>query len=147
MSVKRTRPWRHKAAALLAVLYALCLVSPVAAFAFSQAAASHCLTGAEPPKTAGHPATHGHDHGAGHDEAHAAPEHAAPVADTTDAGDQAVPGKCCGLFCVTALEPPALAVADVQAAAASAVTLLAPVPLLGRGSGRIDRPPRVLPSL
>jgi hypothetical protein len=104
-----------------------------------------CHTGLETPKAASHAAPQQHSHGMSHDAtAQAAAEQAAPEADPAD---QALPGKCCGLFCVTAIEPPPLAMADVRMAAASAVILPAPAPLLGRGSARIDRPPRVLPSL
>jgi len=145
MSVNRTRTWRHRAAVLLAVLYAFCLVAPVTAFAFSQAATAPCHAGLEAPKADSHAAAQHHSHGMSHDAtAQAAAEQATPEADTAD---KALPGKCCGLFCVTALEPPPLAVADVRMAAASTVVLPAPTPLLGRGSARIDRPPRVLPSL
>lgn len=133
----------------MAALFALCLLAPVAAFALSDsAAAAHCLTLAEAPKAESE--SHGHPHG---DIDHA--DHAAMTHEAVDHGalassggdDHALPGKCCGLFCVSALAPPVFGVAAMHLVVASEVAMPTATSLLGRSSNRIDRPPRVLPSL
>lgn len=131
----------------MAVLFALCLLSPVAAFAFSDAPA-HCLTLGEAPQAASH--KHGDHHGIG---AHA--EQAAMAHVHMDHGmqakaggsDAAVPAKCCGLFCVGAMTPPQLGVGEMRPIATTEVALPVTASLLGRTTGGIDRPPRSLLSL
>jgi hypothetical protein len=123
-----TRKWRWRSARLLVVLYALCLVSPTAVLAFSaDPAPAHCLTEDHHGIAAGHT----HDDGSTH-------RHS----DTGD-DDRSPPGKCCGLFCLSALTP----AIDFIANRHPPVTHLAPffaANLSGRGSDRIDRPPRSL---
>lgn len=146
MSVLLTNQWRRRTAALMAALFALCLVAPVAAFAFGDStAAAHCLTTADAPKATSE--SGGHQHGDISQAAttHEAMDHGAPAPSGGD--DHALPGKCCGLYCVSALAPPAFGVADVQLVAASEVAMASATSLWGRSSSRIDRPPRVLTAL
>jgi len=131
----------------MAALFALCLLSPVAAFAFSDTQA-HCLTVTEASQVKSE--SHGHQHdGSGHADQAAMPHEGMDHGTPAGAGgnDPGVPGKCCGLFCVGALTPPVFGVAAVQLIEASEVVLPAAESLWGRSPGRIDRPPRVLPSL
>ncbi len=122
--------WRKSAAGLLVALYGLCAVVPVAAVAASDSSmAVHCLS--EDPHAAQNNAPGG---GAGH-------HHSVP-GDL----DQGAVAKCCGLFGVSALTPAFDAVIG-HMARTSDVALPATDSLLGRGSDRIDRPPRFLQSL
>jgi len=129
----------------MAVLFALCLLSPVAAFAFS-AAPAHCLTLGEAPQAA----SESHNHGAGDHAGHTAMAHAHAdhgTQATADGNDAAVPAKCCGLFCVSGLTPPAFGASDVRLIATTEVALPPAASLLGRSADGIDRPPRSLLSL
>lgn len=133
-----TTSWRRRTAILAVVFYALGAAAPVAAFAVS-AAGTHCV-----PQIAA--ADHAHadsahaDHHAHHDDGHAAPS-SQPAAD-----DPALPGKCCGAFCLTALAPAHVPVAE-PALHFSAMAEKLIVSLIGHQAGRIDRPPRNLPPL
>lgn len=136
MFVLLTSKWRERAAAVMVALYALCLVSPTAAFAFSNdLTPAHCLSLAD-----NHPGTaemavadsHAYQDGINHHKS---------------SDSKSSPGDCCGLFCLTAIAPPAFSVAETQVVQVSAVALPAAESLFGRSAGRIDRPPRVLPSL
>lgn len=123
----------------MAVLFALCLLSPVAAFAFSNAPA-HCLTLGEAPQMAGE----SHHHG-GADHAAMMHEHADHGTQAkADGNDAAVPAKCCGLFCVGAMTPPVLGIGEVRLIATTEVAMPITASLLGRAAGGIDRPPRSL---
>jgi hypothetical protein len=125
-----TSKWRLRAGALSVVLYALCFVAPVAAFAFSDGSMpAHCLS-------SNHHAiadAYGHDDGM-----------ADPASDP-GADDHGYPAKCCGLFCVSAIAP----AMDFVSSRTTPLVLMASVPaesLSGRGFDRIDRPPRNLSS-
>lgn len=124
MLARLTRTWRWRTASLLVVVYALCLAAPTAVLAFSGApAAAHCLT----DDHHGLAAAHGHDDGAPH-------QH-------HDNGDDDPPGKCCGLFCLSALSPDTVFIVSPQVHWA-AVIVPRPEASSGRGTDRIDRPPR-----
>lgn len=147
MLILLTSKWRRRTAAFMAALFALCLLSPVAAFAFNDTSA-HCLTVAEVSqvKSGGHGPLQVE---AGHTDraamSHESMDHGMPAALGGD--DSAVPGQCCGLFCIGALAPPVFSVAAVQLIETSEVALPAAESRWGRSAGRIDRPPRVLPPL
>ena len=129
MLARLTRKWRWRAASLLVVAYALCLAAPTAVLALSGApAAAHCLT----DDHHGLAASHVHEHGAPHHH-------------DGNGGDDP-PGKCCGLFCLNALSPDTLFIVSPPAHWA-AVIVARPQAMSGRGTDRIDRPPRSLPSL
>ncbi|MBX9824850.1 MAG: hypothetical protein K2Y27_07620 [Xanthobacteraceae bacterium] len=84
------------AAAGMAAFYVVCLLAPVAAFAFGSGEA-HCLT----KDSHGLGSVHVHDDGAVH--RHVPEPPAADVPDGTD--ESKVLGKCCGLVCVAAMLP------------------------------------------
>ena len=126
-----TRKMRLRAAAGMAALYAVCLLVPVAAFAFGSAEA-HCLT----QDNHGLGSVHVHDDGSVHRHA---PE--PPRADVPDGGDEPkASGKCCGLVCLAAMAPafqdsvtPALHPLLIVPAAQEA--------LVGSTPARLYRPP------
>lgn len=121
---------RQKAGILLAVLYTLCVIGPAAAIAFSDdAAAAHCLTDDHLETVKGHV----HQDGAGH-------QHSAPD------DDHGQPNKCCGLFSVNAIAPAIDFVVERQPYTPHVASFFGKM-LFGRGSDRIDRPPRSLRSL
>jgi hypothetical protein len=129
MLARLTRKWRWRAASLLVVAYALCLAAPTAVLALSGApAAAHCLTDDHHGLAAGHVHEHGSPHH--HD----------------GKGDDDPPGKCCGLFCLSALSPDTGFIVSPPVHWA-AVIVARPEAMSGRGTDRIDRPPRSLPSL
>jgi len=142
-----TNRWRERAAAVLVALYALCLVTPAAAFAFSESPATAlCLSPTDDHQSIGESRlgesalAGSHIHQDGMDHHKSSP-------DKSNFGGDDHPGNCCGLFCVTAIAPPALGVTELHPMQASAVVLPAAESLFGRNSIRIDRPPRVLSSL
>ena len=129
-----TKTFRAKAAMILAALYALCILAPTAAFAFSaNPGVVHCLT-------EGHVGIH--DHGSKvHVHAHGTTQHhdhdgAAP----SDDHDKSRLAACCSLFSVAAIagEP------DVSLGLYSPASIVLPIladALSGRGPDRINRPP------
>ena len=139
-----TSKWRRRAAALVAALFALSLLAPVAAFALTPMPA-HCLEMASGAPVAG--AEHGHhrdgDAHASH-MSHGDVDHAAQA--STGDSDPTVPLTCCNLFSVTALTPAAAPTPEVVWVTTTEVALPAAKNLLGRSPGGIDRPPRSLPS-
>lgn len=130
-----TRRRRWRAAALLAVLYALCLATPTAVMTASLAVSpaaipAHCLT--DDHHEAGR--MHVPDDGAAH-------HHSGGKADD---GDHA--SKCCGLFSVSAIAPD-LAVLSAPQLPAARQPVRVTDRRTGRGADRIDRPPRSPQSL
>ena len=128
------RQWQ-KAASLLVVLYSLCVIGPAAAVASAaiafndSAVAAHCLTedGLEAAKI------HIHHDRSSH-------QHSLPDQDNGQLG------KCCGLFALNAIAP-AIGFVVEPSFQTSHLALLMAKMLAGRGSDRIDRPPRSLLSL
>ena len=147
MLVLLTSQWRERAAAILVALYALCLVAPAAAFAFSESPATavylsltddHRSMGESGLGESGLGESHVHQDGMDHHKS---------SPDKSNFGGDDHPGNCCGLFCITAIVPPALGVTALHPMQASAVVLPVAESLFGRSSNRIDRPPRTLTSL
>ena len=130
--------FRIKAAILIAVAYAVCVLAPATALAFADSpSAFHCLSDL-------HGVTAEHDHAAP-THVHAdgtAPQHTdhGTRHQHSDADGKGHIGNCCGLFCMTALahEPGVILAAPMFATPTqpSPVTGLA-----GRGPDRIIRPP------
>jgi hypothetical protein len=86
-----TRKTLTRAAAIFAVLYAVCVLAPVAAGASSHSdGAAHCLT------TSDHGLANGDFHNSG-------VEHQHIPTDTGDQDSNQAATNCCGLFCVTGL--------------------------------------------
>lgn len=119
-----TRKWRWRAAKLLVVLYALCLAAPTAALAFSNA------SGPALSLTDDH-----HDLGTIH-------LHQDGSSDRhQESGGHGQAGKCCGLFCLSAIAPDVGFIAGPQPLVTAIASRFA-MAMTGRGSDRIDRPPR-----
>lgn len=125
-----SRGFRLKAASVLVVLYALCVFAPAAAFAFGDAAkTAHCLT----DENHGLGTSHVHSQAHGHD---------GILHQHADDGDeqQTTAGKCCGLFCLSALAPSA----ELPLAPLNFPTLVPSVSgsgILGNEPDRLYRPP------
>jgi len=147
-----TKSFRVKAAIALAALYALCILAPSAAFAFSNnPSIAHCLI-------EGHVAVAVHDHAipAVHDHGGKVHVHAdgtthqhhddGQVPKSPSGGGKADVATCCGLFSVVAIagEPDL-----ILGSSGHASVLLPPLreALSGRGPERINRPPISLLSL
>jgi hypothetical protein len=131
MFVRLSSKRRLRLASLLVALYALCLVTPTAVMALSPAAIpAHCLTDDHQDAVTMHVHHDGsaHHHSDGKD----------------DDGDHA--NKCCGLFSVSAIAPDH-AILPAPNRPASRQPVLAADSRTGRGSDRIDRPPRSPQSL
>lgn len=142
MFVLLTSKWRERAAAIVVALYALCLVAPTAAFAFSDdLMPAHCLSLADDhPGAAELAVAESHTYQDGINHHKSSDSKSSP-------GDADHPGNCCGLFCLTAIAPPAFSIAETRVVQVSVVALPAAESLFGRSASRIDRPPRALLSL
>ena len=133
-----TKTFRIKAAIALAVLYAICILAPSAAFAFSDNPdVAHCLT-------ENHVAAAVHDHGGkvhvhADGTAHRHHDEGAPQKPSGDDG-KGQAASCCGLFSVVAIAgEPGFALGLFSRAAAVLPVLCEA--LSGRGPERINRPP------
>ena len=129
---------RLRAAVMLTVLYAICVLAPSAALAFSPRAA-HCLTGTQTMAHV-HPVSeqataHAHDDDTAHSHADAG------ATNPSQSDEKGRSGDCCGLFCASALAHApieALPALHTPALAGPALTFQ----LHGCGPDRIHRPPR-----
>jgi hypothetical protein len=137
-----TKTFRVKATIVLAALYALCILAPALAFAFSDnPAVAHCLT-------EGHVGIH--DHGSKHDQArlhvHAGSTHQHHDHDGTaqPSGDDSkgAMATCCGLFSVLAISGELFPTFEDYSLASVVWPVLGEA-LSGRGPERINRPPIV----
>ncbi len=117
----------------MAAFYAMCLLAPVAAFAFGNAEA-HCLT----QDNHGLTSVHVHGDGTVHQHAGDAPQLDADVPDGSDTPKAS--GKCCGLVCLAAMMPAAYD-ALTPAAHPPIVMPFAQDALLGAIPARLYRPP------
>ena len=128
MLVRLTKGLRRRAATLLVVLYAVCVLAPSAAFAFADAPRqAHCLTQADH----GLAKAHVHHDGIEH-------EHVQNPQKSDDEKDQHK--NCCGLFCLTALAP-AIDLAIGQSPVGSEVVAALEAAVARGAPGRLDRPP------
>jgi hypothetical protein len=133
-----TRTFRIRAAILVALAYAFCVLAPSAALAFSESPkAFHCLSelagmGAPPQhEAAGHTHMDGASH---HHDERGAPDHHSGM------GDKGHSGSCCGLFCTTALShDPGLTFG--LAAPASPTLLAIAKSIIGHAPSPLHRPP------
>ena len=123
-----TKTFRWKAAALLAVLYALCVLTSSAAFAFGDShATAHCL-----------------------EEAHVVGDYSAQVAEAIVVGDHnGAPihpagdhddGDCCGLFSIVALLTESVVLTNSEQFASTTFPVWSSV-LNGRNPDGLIRPP------
>jgi hypothetical protein len=148
MLSRMTKANKLRGALSMALFYAFCSVAPAAAFAFGDGAqAAHCLTdgdyhGLRENRAHEHSAAKAHAHadGTSHDHVQTAD------AGTADENGATSDGKCCGLFCVSAL-PAALAGGDLPDLPKA--MSVAPVNRYGAGQPpvRLDRPPNTPLSL
>jgi hypothetical protein len=142
MLAAATKTFRVKAAVVLAALYALCILAPSAAFAFSNnPAVAHCLT---EDHVGAHVQASTHDHGGtvhvhGDGVAH---EHHDDGAAPPSSGDdgKAAAAACCSLFSIVAI-PDGLGLSLALYSPASVVVPALDEALSGRGPDRINRPP------
>lgn len=120
-----TKRLRRRAATLLVVLYAICVLAPSAAFALADAPRqAHCLTQANH----GLAKTHVYHDGARH-------EHPQKSDD-----DKSQLTNCCGLFCLTALTP-AIDLAIGQSPIGSTLVATLEDAIAHAAPGCLDRPP------
>jgi hypothetical protein len=145
-----TKAFRIRAAIALAVLYALCILAPSAAFALSNnPSVAHCLTEGHVGAHVHGGTTHIHADGTAHQHHGDGAAHRHHHEDgTTPSGDdgKGSVANCCGLFSVVAIpgEP------GLELGPSSPASVLAPSPraaLSGRGPDRLYRPPISLLSL
>jgi hypothetical protein len=137
-----TKGFRIRAAIALAALYALCILVPSAAFAWSgNASAAHCLiedhAAADVHAGMHHDGAHMHADGTSHAHAKAsetkAPDPRAPAHKSSN-------GDCCGLLSVSALPAPLF---EVRAPVLPAIIIAAAngEGVTGKGPDRLYRPP------
>jgi hypothetical protein len=138
-----TNSWRLRAAAVLAVLYAVCVLAPAAALAFGDASrAAHCVTD---DHRHGVVSLHvdGHDRGTGHvHQDGTTHEHSKMQGDD----DKALPSDCCGIACLSALPAPLIDTAFVPVSCTAALPAVL-ADLTSRVPDLLDRPPISLLSL
>ena len=141
-----TRDFRVKAALALAAFYALCILAPSAAFAFSHSPnAAHCLTEDGIPIAV-------HDHGGKvhvhadgtthrhHDHGSTQPHYDGPTPKHSSDRPKGDTATCCSLFSVVAVAFEPALILGISGPA----SLLVPAPreaMSGRGPERINRPP------
>jgi len=130
-----TRKLRWRAAAILAVVFAICIVAPSVSLAFADGStAAHCLT--DDHRSFAKTQAQDHEHGSG--TVHSHPDKGASVP-VSDEGKSALE-KCCGIFCVSAL-PAANHLPLGQMIHGPAVLPVTHDHLASRGPDRINRPP------
>jgi hypothetical protein len=138
-----TKNLRRRAAILIAVAYAFCVLAPSAALAVvSNPTVFHCigeLSAQSAPAAHGHAdgSTHRHDQ-SGHD--HGTHDHGAVPDHQSDDGGKGHAGTCCGLFCVSAIAHDPGLTFGVTTPASSAVATAANH-LAGRALCPLHRPP------
>lgn len=129
---------RRRAAILIAVAYAFCVVIPAAALAFGDSpTVFHCLQDKNGMENAAKHGRMSHAHGDGAIQQHAqssVPDH------HSDQDGKADAGNCCGLFCVSALAHSPSLTFGVVAPASPSVPEIANG-LTGRAPGPLHRPP------
>lgn len=133
-----TKNLRRRAAILIAVAYAFCVVIPAAALAFGDSpTVFHCLQNTSSTANATeHGATaHSHSDGAVHQHAPSS----VPVGHSGQNGN-ADTGNCCGLFCVSALTHSVSLTFGLFAAASPSMPTVANG-LTGRAPTPLHRPP------
>jgi len=138
MLTRLTKRMRRWAATALVAVYAMCVIGPVAAFAFGDGSSvPPCLTEGDH----GLAATQVHQHGTEHDHDGAHHKQSHPAGD-----EQSMPGKCCGLLCFPAVAPTSQLTLE-PALHRSTVRLPVERDAPSRAPDRLYRPPIVLLSL
>jgi hypothetical protein len=133
-----TKNLRRRAAILIAVAYAFCVVTPAAALAFGDSpTVFHCLQDKNTMANAGEHGGISHAHGDGAIHQHeqsSVPDHHSNQDGKADAGN------CCGLFCVSALAYSVNLTFGAFAPASPSVPAVANG-LTGRAPAPLHRPP------
>jgi len=146
-----TKAMRVRAAATLALAYALCVLAPPVALAFTEGAqAFRCVTGhhhQQRAAAAAHsPGAQAHDRNAPvhvHSDGSAHRHGAANDSGANKTDENGTVGDCCGYFCVSAV--PASPLPDVVPMLGMFIAVAAvDNGIGGRGPDRIDRPPILL---
>lgn len=133
-----TKNLRRRAAILIAVAYAFCVMTPAAALAFGDSpTVFHCLQDNNSTAKATEHGAMAHSHGDGAAHQHApssAPDHHSGQDGNADAGN------CCGLFCVSALAHSDSLTFGLFAPASPSMPTVANG-LTGRAPAPLHRPP------
>lgn len=133
-----TKNLRRRAAILIAVAYAFCVVIPAAALALSNSPTLfHCLQDGTSTVMGAEHGAMAHSHGDGAVHQHA-PD--SPPAHHSGHRGNADAGNCCGLFCVSALTHSVSLTFGVFAAASPPMPIVANG-LTGRAPTPLHRPP------
>lgn len=140
MLIRLTKACRWRAAAVVAVLYAVCVLAPTAVMAFGDSArAAHCLT--ENHHAIGKQSHHLVGNAAAVDEAHVhdsglAHKHSKP----DGAGHKGNNGDCCGLMCLFAM--PGTVAVDTEFGRPEAPLAAVKPSLGGVEPGLLFKPPK-----
>jgi hypothetical protein len=128
---------RRRAAILIAVAYAFCVLAPSGVLAFAaNPAAMHCIDEIASAPAHEHGTSHTHDNA--HETSHEHSENKALDHHSDKNGNAS--SNCCGLFCVSALtQDPALTFGISMPASSAVVTLVSG--LVGRAPTPLHRPP------
>lgn len=154
MLKRLSRAARVNAARVLVALYALCVVMPVAGFAFgNSAAAVHCLTDPAPVVVQTQHSAHQHDALAHQDHAAHSHDHSAMAmaddagtgADHTGLKGASAPA-CCGVMCVSAL-PASLFELTPRTVHHASIAASSDAGISGEAPELLYRPPIVLLSM
>lgn len=135
-----TKNLRRRAAILIAVAYAFCVLAPYGTLAIAAIpAALHCMDQVQAASAPAHEhgTSHSHDHAGGSAEQHGqgnSPDHHSNKDGNPNAG------SCCGLFCVSALAHDPGLIFGLSAPASATVATLASG-LTGRAPSPLHRPP------
>ena len=140
MLVRLTKSVRIRSAVVMAALYVFCVLSPVAAFGFSDASrAMHCFTendhGLRSTQVHKHEGSNAHVHPDGTSHEHSK----VPAGKSSD-------GQCCGLACLNAL-PASLSEVETPALPAMVAVSVDEESIAGNPPDRLYRPPIFPPSL
>jgi hypothetical protein len=134
MLIRLTKAMRSRVASMLALLYMLCVLAPVAAFAFGDGSrAAHCLTDDNHGLRSAH--VHKHEGGTVHvHEDGTSHEHSkAPDGKNSD-------GQCCGLVCLSAL-PASISQVETPVLPALVAVSANQEDVAGKTPDRLYRPP------
>ena len=127
---------------LIAVLYAVCVIAPPVALAFTNGAvAAHCLTDNHLASVHVDTVAAKYDHATHQHADGASAKHADTFGSPSDTEKQAEhPGSCCGLFCFAAVTNESFP-AIGRLVIASQIVPTTDAGLTGRGPDRLIRPP------
>jgi hypothetical protein len=144
-----TKNLRRRAAIVIAVAYAFCVLAPATALAVvASPTAFHCIgdLNAKAAPAVQQTAMHVHEDGTSHHHGHSAHDQSGAADHHSDAGDKAHDNKahggaCCGLFCVSALAHDPGVTFGISTPASSAVATLVNG-LTGDAPSPLHRPPK-----